>query len=279
MRTKAKALPFSFSLLSAFSPSLPRRDETRREKARREGQEARPSRKEKEKESVLFSFSSPLTCCCCCLAVERLLGGVAGSSAAVAVFRVFFQVVDSEKRVSTSFREWKREYSRARERERERERERKRASERERQGGRGDGVTPLDARSFFSQRWRLRQRCNHLLAFCLLEEIHSPTAAAATRRFLGLEVIRSAAEAGRSAAAAAVGRRGRTMGLVRVFLAVRPLCVRCLPVSAPNRAQERTGTPPVCAREEEQGTERGAEASVVAFVSLRTKLFCEERRR
>ena len=129
MRTKAKALPFSFSLLSAFSPSLPRRDETRREKARREGQEARPSRKEKEKESVLFSFSSPLTCCCCCLAVERLLGGVAGSSAAVAAFRVFFQVVDSEKRVSTSFREWKREYSRAREREREKESERERGKE------------------------------------------------------------------------------------------------------------------------------------------------------
>ena len=129
MRTKAKALPFSFSLLSAFSPSLPRRDETRREKARRKGQEARPSRKEKEKESVLFSFSSPLTCCCCCLAVERLLGGVAGSSAAVAAFRVFFQVVDSEKRVSTSFREWKREYSRAREREREKESERERGKE------------------------------------------------------------------------------------------------------------------------------------------------------
>jgi hypothetical protein len=132
MRTKAKALPFSFSLLSAFSPSLPRRDETRREKARREGQEARPSRKEKEKESVLFSFSSPLTCCCCCLAVERLLGGVAGSSAAVAAFRVFFQVVDSEKRVSTSFREWKREYSRARERERERKRAREREARRTR---------------------------------------------------------------------------------------------------------------------------------------------------
>ena len=200
-----------------------------------------------------------LLCCCCC-------------------FSSFFP--------SRRFREESEyELSRVEERilpskrERERERERKRASERERQGGRGDGVTPLDARSFFSQRWRLRQRCNHLLAFCLLEEIHSPTAAAATRRFLGLEVIRSAAEAGRSAAAAAVGRRGRTMGLVRVFLAVRPLCVRCLPVSAPNRAQERTGTPPVCAREEEQGTERGAEASVVAFVSLRTKLFCEERRR
>ena len=154
-------------------------------------------------------------------------------------FRVFFpsQVVDFD---TVSFREWKKERERSRAR-------------RERTRDESERVPRCSLfSSLFSKREGgilLRQRCKSFAPFPS-PKIHSPAAAtAATRRFLGLDVIRSAAEAGKSpaaaaaaAATAAAGRRERAIG---ADVSAVPLaaggpysCVRCLPCSpASNRAQ------------------------------------------
>lgn len=105
----------------------------------------------------LFVINLKLTCCCCCcLAIERLLGGVEGSSAPARIF-VFFVSFKIPFRES--------------EQDRTGTKEGMPASDRESKKKGGDPVSLLlgAPRFFFFfclQRWHpffpLRQRCNHL---------------------------------------------------------------------------------------------------------------------
>lgn len=115
----------------------------------------------------------------------------------------------------------------------------------------------------------MRQRSKIILLFL---EIYSPTAAtAATRRFRGLEVIRSAAEAGRSvaaAAAAAAATAGAAAGrrvcramdpLVCVFLATRASLRPVLSLGLESNSSDQAKQEDLSyarEREEEQGTEK-----------------------